>query len=220
MDESAVEESAGTLHPVVRRAADGALPGWARTDPERRTHMARVARLLERWVRERGGEDEEALRWRAAAFLHDALRDAPPGELRATLDGELGGWPATLLHGPAAARRLRSEGVEDEELLRAVAYHTVGHPDFGALGMALYCADFLDPGRRFRPEWRADLRARLPDDLEGVTLEVAAARIGHLLDERRALHPATSAFWNRLVAARTPERAGSSEAERPSAAEG
>jgi HD superfamily phosphohydrolase YqeK len=84
------------------------------------------------------------------------------------------------LHGPAAAERLREEGVADEELLAAVAYHTIGDPSFGQLGRALYAADFLEPGRTFRAEWRAELRERVPAELDAVVLEVARARVAHV----------------------------------------
>ena len=191
--------AAGELHPRLRDAARGLLPEWARVDEERRAHLERVAELLERWARSRGEPEEDVLRWRAAGFLHDALRDADPAALRNGVGPEFEGWPGPLLHGPAAAAGLEADGVADGELLRAVAYHTVGHPDFAALGIALYCADFLDPGRSFREEWRRGLRSRLPEELEGVACEIVAARIRYLLEGGRRIFPSTIAFWNRFV---------------------
>lgn len=207
MDE-APSPASTDLHPIVRRAGRGRLPEWARADEGRRRHMGRVASLLEHWAeaREARERDRRTTRWRAAGFLHDALRDAPPDDLRRTLSQaeegrieEMATLPGALLHGPAAAVRLRREGVVDEELLRAVAFHTLGHPGLGELGVALYCADFLEPGRDFRNAWRGDLRDAFPHRARSVAREIARARVQHLLDEDRPVYPVTIRFWNRLV---------------------
>lgn len=183
---------------TVAEAAEGSLPAWARADGPRREHMERVARLMEEWARESGLPDDQVVRWQAAAYLHDALRDAPPEELRPRVPPELADLPPRCLHGPAAAERLRVDGVADGELLKAVAYHTLGHPDLGGLGRALYAADFLEPGRDLRNEWRAGLRDRLPADLDAVVREVLGARIVHLVEKGSALRPETVGFWNAL----------------------
>lgn len=184
---------------LLEKAAAGELPAWVEAGPERRAHLARVAGLLESWARRLGLERSERVRWRAAGWLHDALRDAPPTALRDLAPPELRELPAPLLHGPAMAERLRADGVDDQELLVAVAYHTLGHPAFGRLGRALYLADFLEPGRSFDPVRRAALRARLPVALESVLVEVVAARVCHLLAARRAVRSETLAFWNAIA---------------------
>lgn len=186
-------------HPIVEAAARGDLPSWARMGRKRRAHVKRVARLLDEWARRRGLPEEERTRWLAAAWLHDALKEAPEDELRALLSGREAELPGPVLHGPAAAARLRREGVEDEELLQAVAYHTLGHPELGATGRALYAADFLEPGRKLRNEWRARLRKRMPEDGDKVIKEIVRARIEYLLRKGRPVRPETMAFWNRMA---------------------
>lgn len=194
-------DAGGGPHSVVRAAARGRLPEWAEAAPERRDHMERVSALLEAWATARGEAPDDVIRWTAVGWLHDALRDASPERLRALLEPPLSQLPDRVLHGPAAAARLRDEGVDDEALLRAVAFHTLGHPELGALGMALYAADFLEPGRSLRPEWRAGLRERMPDELEAVTREILGARIRYLVESGRPLFPATVDFWNRFAEA-------------------
>lgn len=189
----------GSLHAVVREAAAGQLPGWAQVGEERRAHIERVASLLREWSVLRGESTEDVARWTAAGFLHDALRGAEDEELRRLVPEEMARLPAKILHGPAAAERLRQDGVRDEELLHAVAYHTLGHAGFGDLGLALYAADFLEPGRRFRNEWRAELRTRMPGELQEVVREILAARIRHLLDRDRPVRPETMQFWNTMT---------------------
>ena len=187
------------LHPVVERSARGELPGWAAASEERLRHMARVADLLDGWADALGAEGPERKRWRAVGYLHDALRDAPAEDLRPRVPPALSTLPGRILHGPAAAERLRVDGVEDGELLRAVAYHTLGHPSLGTLGQALYAADFLEPGRDLLNEWRAELRARTPGELGAVVREILAARIVHLVQAGRRVRAETIGFWNALV---------------------
>ena len=89
--------------------------------------------------------------------------------------------------------------MEDESLLLAVAYHTLGHPRLDDAGRALYAADFLEPGRNLRNKWRESLRGRMPGELEAVTKEILSARIVHLLRRGRTVQPETMAMWNSLA---------------------
>lgn len=194
-----------SLHPILTAAAEGTLPPWSRAGEERLAHMRRVAGLLESWAGRRGCSDEEVVRWRAAGLLHDAVREEDPETLRGWVEAEQADLPASVMHGPAAAARLREEGVTDEGFLRAVAYHTIGHPALDSLGRALYAADFLEPGRTSREQWRAELRSRMPEETDAVVREVARARIGGLLEEFRPIPRETFRFWNVIAAEARPQ---------------
>jgi len=187
------------VHDIVRQILAGTPPKWTEAGESRLQHMRRVGDLLRAWAEALGLDEGECVRWEAAGRLHDLLRDADPEVLRSRVPPALSGWAGPLLHGPAAAERLRVEGVDDGELLTAVAFHTVGDPRFGRLGRALYAADFLEPGRSFLEEWRAELSARMPDDLDGVVMEIARARISNRLDRGDRVLPRTLDFWNSLV---------------------
>jgi 2-amino-4-hydroxy-6-hydroxymethyldihydropteridine diphosphokinase len=201
------QEEALDLHPTLARAADGSLPDWARMTEERLAHASRVALLLEDWAIALGLERPDRERWIAVGWLHDSVKDEDPDVLRSWVGDELKDLPARVLHGPAAAARLRAEGVEDGGVLGAVAWHTLGHPDFQPVGLALYCADFLEPGRNMRNRWRARLRARMPDDLGNVTRRILRVRIEHLLKKKRVIRPETAGLWNRLIKGRPWVRA-------------
>ena len=188
------------LHPVLRAAGgDGALPDWVRMSPARHAHAERVGKLLWKWGKALDLSKRERRRWRAAGLLHDALKDERPRVLR-DLVTEASDWPGPLLHGPACAELLRREGVDDESFLLAISHHTTGHPDFDRLGEALYLADYLEPDRRGMAMRRASWRRRLPDDWEQVLIEVAASKIGTLLDRQVPIPGVTSRFWRRLTA--------------------
>jgi 2-amino-4-hydroxy-6-hydroxymethyldihydropteridine diphosphokinase len=184
--------------PLVRDAAEGRLPAWVQAKPKRREHMARVAGLMRQWATDLGLGEEETARWTAAGYLHDALRDASPDELRPMVPPEFRELPGKLLHGPAAAERL--DGDADDELLDAVRCHTLGCPRFRALGRALYLADFLEPGRTFSPEWTESLRRRMPREMDAVLREVVDARIGHVMRSGGTVHPETKAFHAQVEA--------------------
>jgi len=187
------------VHDLIRAAADGRLPAWARVGEARRAHIERVVALLDAWAVASGVDEHERIRWRAAGWLHDALRDADPAELRPMVPEAARDLPGPLLHGPACAGQLKQAGVEDRSILSAVAWHTIGHPSLDRVGRMLYLADFLEPGRHFEPAWRARLRARMPEAAADVIRDVAAARIRHLLNSRSIVRRETVDFWNQLV---------------------
>jgi HD superfamily phosphohydrolase YqeK len=180
-------------------ANDLSLPPWSVTKPDRQAHITRVCTLVEQWADERGVDTTEKARWLDAARFHDALRDAPPSELRKEVPAEFQDWPDLLLHGPAAAQRLEREGYADRGVLDAVRYHTIGHKDLDDAGCALYLADFLEPGRTFDPAGRAAWRARMPHDMSRVLREVLAARLQHMILSQRPIRGETLAFWNQVT---------------------
>ena len=187
------------LHPIIEAAGlEGTLPGWAVCRPGRRAHSARVADLLADWAERLGLDEADRIRWSAAGHLHDALKDAAVNDLVPLADP---GWPGPLVHAPACAGLLREDGVRDDELLLAIAYHSTGHPEFGDLGKYLYMADFLEPGRKFLAGERAALRSRLPDDRDPVLCEVIRHRVSRLMAHGSVVLPASLDLWNRLVEA-------------------
>jgi HD superfamily phosphohydrolase YqeK len=187
------------IHPALADAAAGTLPAWAVVSAARRAHLTRVAELMESWARTCHLDPDDVARWRAAGMLHDALRDAPPATLRPLVEPALRELADGLLHGPAAASRLRADGVDDEPVLLAVAWHTTGHADLDRLGRALYLADHLEPGRSYESEVNAARRARVPQEMDAVLRELAAERIARMVREGRPLLETTVRFWNGII---------------------
>lgn len=190
---AAASTSDVALSAVVRAAARGELPDWARAGEKRRAHIGRVAALMGEWAQALGLPEEERTRWLATGWLHDVLREASPEELRPLVPLAFRELPGKLLHGPAAAERLAGDA--DAEMLEAIRYHTLGSGRFGRLGHALYLADFLEPGRRYEPEWTAALRARMPQEMDAVLREVVGARVRHVTESGSTLHPETRALY-------------------------
>jgi HD superfamily phosphohydrolase YqeK len=145
-----------------------------------------------------GVPDSERNRWLRAVWLHDALRDADPGELEKWAASTNG--PPELRHGPASAAHAKAEGETDRGVLDAVRYHSLGLAEWDMVGRILYCADYLEPGRDFDRPQRAELAQRLPDDLNGVLRQVARLRVTYMIQSGWRILEPTVRFWNSLAA--------------------
>lgn len=180
----------------MRDVASIDLPTWARVSPRRAAHIARVTELLEQWSDAMSVDVETASSWRDAGRWHDALRDAPEAELRALLGDDA--TPAPLLHGPAAAKRLAEDGEERSDVLDAITHHTLGSRDWGSTGRALYMADYLEPGRVFAREMRAEFARRVPEEFDVVFREVVRQRVEWTQRDGHVLHDRTRELWEAI----------------------
>lgn len=169
------------------------LPSWAKVSPERRAHIERVVALLKTWADAMHVDPKERDRWLRAAWLHDALRDAPFNDPRA--------------HGPAAADRAAGDGETDRGVLDAVRHHTVGSASWDDVGRMLYLADFLEPGRDDDPD-RERLARWVPMQRDAVLREVIRRRIDWIIRSGWPLPPATVEFWNSLAGRSDGQTAG------------
>ncbi|MBV6520865.1 MAG: hypothetical protein MNPFHGCM_00984 [Gemmatimonadaceae bacterium] len=172
------------------------LPKWAIVSEKRLAHIERVTSLLDRWSNELGLPRSDRQAWHDAGAWHDVYRDASDDVLRAELGADP--RPVSILHGPAAAHRLEREGETRRDVLDAIRWHTLGNPDWGRTGRALFMADFLEPGRQFMMEERARLAERVPRDFDRVFQQVVRARLEWTLREGKPIFPETVALWNHL----------------------
>ena len=163
----------------------------------RREHIERVVALMRSWVTVLRLPPDERARWLRAVWLHDALRDAPEAEMRRW--APLVEGPVELRHGPAAAARAELEGERDADVLSAVRWHSVGWIGWGPIGRALYCADFLEPGRSFDRADRAALAVRYPEEPTQVLREVMRRRLAYAVSQGWVLPPESLAFREALL---------------------
>jgi predicted HD superfamily hydrolase involved in NAD metabolism len=180
---------------MIKTDANG-LPSWACVGSKRLAHIERVTSLLRAWSAAMRLSPDEANAWIDAGIWHDALRDAPEERLRKiTGDRET---PTALLHGPAAATQLESDGEKRRDVLDAIRYHTVGSPDWSRTGRALYMADYLEPGRKFSREDRNFLAAQVPHSFDAAFRQVVRFRLDWSVREGNHIFPETVALWNSL----------------------
>ncbi|MBA2684948.1 MAG: hypothetical protein H0U66_10695 [Gemmatimonadaceae bacterium] len=155
--------------------------------------MNRVMGLALEWADAMHVDKATRDAWRDAAQWHDLLRDAGEPELRAIvphLD-----WPASALHGPAAAAKLAEDGERRADVLDAIFWHTIGKAKWVRTGRMLYMADYLEPGRTFARRERARLAANVPDDFEGTFRAVVRLRLGDKIASGDRLRVETAELW-------------------------
>jgi len=169
--------------------------------PPRAKHSRGVAALAAELCSRQG---IDPLRGRVAGLAHDMCKEMPRKELRRLASGYPGARPGSalmadkILHGPAAAVILAREyGVEDAELLEAIALHTVGKPGMSGLSLILYCADKLEPGRgHVDPSFVERCLALPPSEMLRV---VVGDTISWLSQKGHAIAPETRILYNSLV---------------------
>jgi HD superfamily phosphohydrolase YqeK len=176
------------------KRVEAGFPAWTQASDKRRKHVERVVALLERWAGELRVPADEADAWRAAAYLHDALRDAPEKLLRSITNDKT--TDESFLHGPAAATRAEAEGERRKDVLDAVRFHTVGSATWKRTGQALYMADFLEPGRQFLVDERAFLADQVAHDFAGTFRQVVRLRLEWSLRQGGELFSDSVKLWH------------------------
>ncbi len=117
--------------------------------PSRRAHTENVVKTA-RELSERFGADP--LKAEVAAWFHDLVRNLDDGELNGYIDA-FGIDPRyknnrNLSHGRIAAALMKRDfGIDDEDILQAVIYHTTGRRGMSPLEKVIFLADVIEPGR-------------------------------------------------------------------------
>ncbi|MBX9686059.1 MAG: bis(5'-nucleosyl)-tetraphosphatase (symmetrical) YqeK [Candidatus Obscuribacterales bacterium] len=108
-----------------------------------------------------------------------------------------------LLHGPVGACVVREElGITHEELLAAIAEHTLGNVPMSKLSEVLYLADCLEesrPSDYTAPIWAS---LSLDDEINVEKAMVTASDLGllHLMETARPIHPRAVEVRNHYLA--------------------
>lgn len=149
----------------------------------------------------RYGVDEEKAA--LAALLHDAAKERPRQELlqilrdNAIIAQNAETRPAPVWHGVCAAILARTEwGVEDEEVIDAIACHTTGRPGMTRLDKVLFLADMTSAERSY-PEVGM-LRELAEQDLDEAMLEALRQNIGWVAESGKQVDPLSRAAYDDL----------------------
>ena len=153
----------------------------------------------------RFGEDEGKAR--LAGLLHDCARAFPNEAMREEADargisyGEVERSMPLLLHAPLGAYVAREAyGVEDADVLRAIARHTVGGKAMTSLDKIIYFADMMEPTRDYPGvETLRDLSRNA--SLDEMTLAGLTRSIAFVLEKGHLIHPDTVLARNELLLA-------------------
>jgi len=119
---------------------------------ERYIHTLGVVKVSKKLAVRYGADVEKAA---LAALLHDCAKDFPENmkrrfakEYHVTID-EYMDKKIDLVHSFLGAEVAKRDfGVEDEEILDAIRYHTTGKPEMSLLAKIIFTADFIEPNRK------------------------------------------------------------------------
>ena len=147
-----------------------------------------------------GADMEKAL---IAGYLHDCAKHMSGEELLKICkknDLEVSEVerenPASLLHGKVGAFLAREKyGVEDEEILSAIYYHTTGHPAMTLLEKIVFLADYMEPGRDKAPNLPM-IREMIFKDIDKALLQVLEDTLVHLKASDKPVDDMTQKTYN------------------------
>lgn len=190
---------------------------WARQriSEKRFKHVKGVARAAKHLAEQSGCDAYLA---ELAGWLHDGCKEVKDKDLvhmarkfglvLHPIEEEYG----HLLHGPVAAAAIRDElHVTNEELLRAIAEHTLGAVDMSDLSKVTFLADCLEESRPKSytdPIWKAlkndkanGTKTKSVDlDLDAAMLKACDLGLAQLLEDHRVIHPRTVDVRNKFLA--------------------
>ncbi|NJK36404.1 MAG: HD domain-containing protein [Oscillatoriales cyanobacterium RM2_1_1] len=130
-----------------------------------------------------------------AALMHDLAKYFPSQRLlewaRAEpipLDPILEQYPH-LIHADVSALVARTEfGIEEAEILQAIAHHTLGSPGMTSLSCIVFLADTLESGRGQTPELNR-LRQVSFENLHRAVWQTCDYTLQYLIQTGRTIHP-------------------------------
>ncbi|MCQ2548141.1 MAG: bis(5'-nucleosyl)-tetraphosphatase (symmetrical) YqeK [Clostridia bacterium] len=120
------------------------------TTPKRQQHILNVANLAKELGR-KYGVDEEKLE--IAALCHDMARvhDVEVNDkyiIDLALDKKYLG-NINLAHSKIAAKLAKNLGINDEDVLNAISYHTTGRANMSMMEKIVFIADAIEPKRDY-----------------------------------------------------------------------
>ena len=160
--------------------------------PKRMPHVLGTEQEAIRLATRYGADVEKA---RVAALLHDCTKKLEMEEQLALcrkygieLD-ELEQKALKLLHAKTGAAIAREVFGVDEEIYRAIWWHTTGHADMTLLEKIIYLADYIEPSRDFPGV--NDLRACVYENLDRGMLMGLKMTIDEMTEMGNPVHHAT-----------------------------
>ena len=175
----------------------------------RYTHVLGVATKARELADKYGGDLDQA---EVAGLLHDAAKQKTLAEMQTLARRSFGNTlPDTimsigsLLHGYAAVTIDRETyGIQDEDLLAALAHHTTGTEQMSTLEKIIFIADYIEVNRDFDGVER--LRSIAAKDLDKAVLAGYDSTISHLLEQEKTIYTGTIINRNALILAMQADR--------------
>ena len=172
-----------------------------RLSRKRYTHSLNVALAARELSEIYGCDNEKAY---VAGLVHDICKEAPVNEqlemARAAdmgLSAEEELVPA-LYHAPAGAYYAKAVlNINDEDILNAIRFHTIGRGDMSLLEETLYLADLISAERDYKD---VDVMRKLArEDKDKAMLEAVRFQIGDVLAKGSVIPVYSVQAYNRYI---------------------
>jgi len=172
-----------------------------RLNDHRFRHTLGVMETAEKLAEVYGADKKKA---RLAGLLHDCAKNIPADEAieycrqnRVFLK-DICVYEPSLIHAYLGAHLARVEyGVDDEEIITAIYYHTTGEDDMDLLTKILYVADTIEPGRT--QAGVEQLRESAYQDLDATLVRCIDSTVRHIINKGGILDCDTIAARNSLI---------------------
>jgi predicted HD superfamily hydrolase involved in NAD metabolism len=146
---------------------------------------------------------EDPMKAEIAAIFHDYAKFRPKEEMKQIIEEQK--MPSQLLehnselwHAPVGAYLVEKEvGINDQDVLNAIKYHTSGRPNMTLLEKIIYVADYIEPGRHFPGV--EEVRELAQTNLEQALIKSLQNTMMFLLKKKQAIYPDTIQTYNFLV---------------------
>lgn len=146
----------------------------------------------------------DAEKCKFAAIAHDYAKSMKDNELidcskkyGIEIDAIQRSFPQ-LLHGPVAAMYCKNEmGIEDEDIINAIYYHTTGRENMSMLEKIIYIADVIEVGRNFMGI--EDIRRKVFTDIDSAILLSCNSTISYVIVKNFLIHPLTINLRNSIL---------------------
>ena len=172
-------------------------------------HSKNVAKEAVRLARKYGADVKKA---EIAGILHDATKETEGEEQmelirRAGIElSELEQSSPKLWHAISGAAFVQVElGIDDQEIIDAIRYHTTGRAGMTLLDKVIFIADFISADRDF--EGVDKLRKLAEKDLDEVVLEGMSFTMADLAQRKLTIAPDTFNGYNEMAARKAQQKA-------------
>lgn len=141
--------------------------------------------------------DEDVEKALVAGLLHDCAKCIPDSKkLKICLKNhitmsEMEQKNPFLLHAKVGAYVAREKyGIEDEEILSAITWHTTGKPEMSLLDKIIYIADYIEPMRNKAPNL-PDVRKLAFEDIDITLLKILSDTLAYLRGSAKSMDSMT-----------------------------
>lgn len=167
----------------------------------RYNHSVNVSKEAVKLAKRYGGDEEKAA---IAGILHDITKEMPKEEqLQIMLDSgiildDIQKNAPKLWHGISGSVYIKKHfGIEDEDILNAICYHTTGRAGMSLLEKIIFVADFTSEERTYKGV--ATMRKKSRKSLEDAMLYGFKFTFSDLSSRELAIHPDELACYNEIV---------------------